>query len=77
MQLSLKFVLGLIAASSVAFAAEPITVKLERRKSLFKDGGILDLLGLDDEVKRVNHKYKTAMDNFKRNTGEDLSLIHI
>ena len=77
MQLSLKFVLGLIAASSVAFAAEPITVKLERRKSLFKDGGILDLLGLDDEVKRVNHKYKTAMDNFKRNTGEDHPLLSL
>ena len=80
MQLSLKFVLGLMAASTLVTAAEPVTVNLQRRKSLFKAGGVLDLKSFDFEVKLMTKKYKSSLDNYKRNTGQEhplLSLIHI
>ena len=80
MQLSLQFVIGLALTSAVALASEVnqgMSVPLERRVSFVKSDNQLDVKALAAHFKAVNNKYKTAMKNYKSNTGKDFPLLRM
>ncbi|WFC98626.1 cathepsin D [Malassezia yamatoensis] len=78
MQLSLKFVTGLLLASSAAFASQgDVEVDLHRRNSLISTGNQLNIEALSQHLKIVNNKYQTALNNFKRNMGSDHPLLSL
>lgn len=78
MQLSLKFVAGLVLASSAAFAAEDnVEINLQRRNSFFSTGNQLNVNAFTTHQSQVNNKYKDALENFKRNMGRDHPLLRL
>ena len=78
MQLSLKFVTGLLLATSAVFAAQDdIEVNLHRRNSFITAGNQLNVEAFAKHLLNVNNKYKAALENFKRNTGHDHPLLSI
>ncbi|WFC93564.1 cathepsin D [Malassezia brasiliensis] len=78
MQLSLKFVTGLLLASSAAFAAQDdIEVNLHRRNLFINAGNQLNVDAFTKHLVKVNNKYKGALENFKRNMGHDHPLLSI
>lgn len=78
MQLSLKFVAGLLLASGAALANEDNTViNLERRNSFIAGNDTLNLNAFVGQFNAINAKYSRALQNFKRNTGEEHPLLRL
>ncbi|WFD38371.1 cathepsin D [Malassezia japonica] len=77
MQLSLKFVTGLLLASSAAFAENANEISLERRNSFISSNNELNVNLFSKHMVQIDHKYKTALNNYKRNIGKDHPLLRL
>ena len=77
MQLSLKFVAGLLLASGAAFAENPNEVSLERRNSFISSSNELNVNLFSKHMVQIDNKYKTALNNYKRNIGKDHPLLRL
>ncbi|PKI86040.1 cathepsin D [Malassezia vespertilionis] len=77
MQLSLKFIAGLAATASFALASEGTVVELQRRDSFVSSDDVLNIKSFSAHLNFVNSKYKTALKNFKKNTGKDHPLLRL
>ncbi|WFD38372.1 cathepsin D [Malassezia japonica] len=80
MQLSLTFVTALLLASGAVFASPVDTktgttpIELQRRAQLVASDGKLNVSALHHHFQGVENKYKTALNNYKRNTGKNHPL---
>ncbi|WFD29224.1 cathepsin D [Malassezia sp. CBS 17886] len=77
MKLSVAFVAALALNSGLALAGDTNTVTLERRVSFLSDKNVLNVDAFSSYAKQLDRKYKTALNNYKKNHGKDHPLLRI